>query len=87
MTVMPSNQSVEVTLDATFTAMVTGVGSSNFTYQWKRNGTIISGKTGNTLIIRNVTLDDNGMYSCTVINHYNDSSSSSVSLIVTGMCI
>ena len=85
MTVMPSSQSVEVTHNATFTTMVTGVGSNNFTYQWRHNGTIISGETGDTLIIINVMLHDTGVYSCTVMNQYGDSTSSSGSFVVTGM--
>ena len=84
MTVIPSSQSVEVTHNATFTTMVTGVGSNNFIYQWRHNGTIISGENGDTLIIRNVTLDNTGYYSCTVVNLYGDSNSSSATLVVTG---
>ena len=83
-TVMPSSQSVEVTLNATFTTMVTGVGSDDFTYQWRHSGTIISGETNSTLSITNVILNDTGMYDCTVMNQYGDSDSSSVSLTVTG---
>ena len=85
MTVMPSSQSVEVTHNATFTTMVTGVGSNNFTYQWRHNGIIISGETGNTLLIRNVTSHGAGMYNCTVLTQYGDSDSYSVLLIITGM--
>ena len=84
MTVMPSSQSVEVTHNATFTTMVTGVGSNNFTYQWRHNGTIIYEETMDTLIIRNVTLDNTGYYSCIVMNLYGDSNSSSATLVVTG---
>ena len=82
---MPSSQSVEVTHNATFTTMVTGVGSNNFTYQWRHNGTIISGETGDTLILTTLVPHDTGVYSCTVMNQYGDSDSSSVLLVVTGM--
>ena len=81
---MPSSQSVEVTHNATFTTMVTGVGSNNFTYQWRLNGTIISGETGDALIIRNVTLDNTGYYNCIAMNLHGDSNSSSATLVVTG---
>ena len=84
---MSSSQSVEVTLTATFTTMVTGVGSDDFTYQWRYNGTIISGETDSTLIITNVAPNDAGIYNCTVMNQYGDSNSSSVSLTVTGTYI
>ena len=87
MTVMPSSQSVEVTHNVTFTTMVTGVGSNSFTYQWRHNGTIISGETGDTLIIINLVPDDSGVYNCTVMNQYGDTASFSASLIVTGRYI
>ena len=83
-TVMPSNQRVEVTHNATFITMVTGVGSNSFIYQWRHNGTIINGTT-NILIISNVAPHNAGMYDCTVMNQYEDSDSSSASLIVTGI--
>ena len=82
---MPSSQSVEVTHNATFTTMVTGVGSNNFTYQWRYNGTIISGETGDTLILTNLVPHDTGVYSCTVMNQYGDSNLSSASLVVRSM--
>ena len=85
MTVKSSSQSVEVTHNVIFTTMVTGVGSNNFTYQWRHNGTIISGETGDTLIISNVTSDAGGVYKCTIMNQYGDSDSSLVLLFITGM--
>ena len=85
MTVLPSSQSVEVTHNATFVTMVTGVGSNNFTYQWRHNGTIISGETGNILIIANLMSSDSGTYSSTVMNQYGDSDLSSATLVVTSM--
>ena len=84
---MPSSQSVEVTLTATFTTMVTGVGSDDFTYQWRHNETIISGETEDTLIITNVMENDSGEYECIVTNQFGDVDSFSVSLTVTGMCV
>ena len=86
-TVIPSSQSVEVTLTATFTTMVTGVGSESFTYQWQHNRMNISGGTDKTLTIPNVTLTDAGVYTCVVMNQYGDSNSSLASLIVAGMYI
>ena len=84
MTVMPSSQSVEVTHDATFTTMVTGMGSNYFTYQWRHNGTIISGETGDTLVITNVMESNSGEYECIVTNEFGDTNrSNGVILIVT----
>ena len=84
-TVMPPSLSKEVTTTANFTTMVTGVGSDNFTYQWRHNGTIISGATNNTLILTNLMPNNTGEYNCTVINQYGDIASSVASLTVTGM--
>ena len=79
---MPSSQSVEVTLTATFTTMVTGVGSDNFTYQWRHNGTIISRETGDTLMITNVMESDSGEYECIVANQFGDSNTSPIVLLM-----
>ena len=82
MTVIPSSQSVEVTHNATFTTMVTGVGSNNFTYQWRHNGTIISGETGDTLVITNVMESNRGEYECIVDNQLGDTNSSNVVILM-----
>ena len=85
---IPSSQSVEVTHTAMFTATGSGVGVENFMYQWRHNGTIIAGETGDTLIIRNVMESDSGDYECSVANKYGDSSTSDVVvLIVISECI
>ena len=79
---MPSSQSVEVTHNATFTTMVTGVGSNNFTYQWRHNGTIISGETGDTLVITNVMESNSGEYECIVDNQLGDTDASNVVILM-----
>ena len=79
---MSSSQSVEVTLTATFTAMVTGMGSDNFTYQWRHNGTIISGETENTLMITNVMESNSGEYECIVTNQFGDTNTSNVVMLM-----
>jgi len=82
---MPSSQSLEVTHSAMFTTTVSGVGVENFMYQWRHNGTIISGETGDTLMITNVMEIDSGDYECIVTNEYGDNDTSDVVvLIVTG---
>ena len=81
---MPSSQSVEVTHNVTFTTMVTGVGSNSFTYQWRHNGTIISGETGDNLMIVNVMERDSGYYKCIVTNQFGyANASNAVVLTVT----
>ena len=82
MTVMSSSQSVEVTHNTTFTTAVTGVGSDSFTYQWRHNGTIISGETGDTLMITNVMESNSGEYDCTVSNQFGDSNTSDVVVLI-----
>ena len=81
---MPSSQSVtvELTFTATFTTMVTGVGSNNFTYQWRHNGTIISGETDDTLMITNVMDSDSGEYQCIVTNQFGDNDTSNVVVLI-----
>ena len=41
--VIPVNQSVEITLTATFTAIITGIGP--FKYQWQRGNQILTNET------------------------------------------
>ena len=86
----PSSQSVEVTKTATFTATVSGVGSSSFTYKWRRRQgrrhKIIEGETGPIYKVDKVSEKDHGQYSCYVENIYGDSAvSTTVHLIVTSM--
>jgi len=80
--VTPSSQSVEVTQTAMFTTTVSGVGVENFMYQWRYNGTIISGETGDTLMITNVMESDSGDYECIVTNQYGDSDTSDVVVLI-----
>ena len=82
MTVVTSSQSVEVTYNVTFTTMVTGVGSNSFTYQWRHNGTIISGETGDTLMITNVMESNSGNYECIVDNQIGDTNRSDVVMLI-----
>ena len=69
--VSPSNQSVEVTLDAEFTAVVTGVGP--FTYQWQRGNRILKKETSSTFTVHNVSQKDQRYYRCRVFNIFGDS--------------
>ena len=80
---MPSSQSVEVTHTVMFTATVSGVGVENFMYQWRHNGTNITGETRDTLMITNVMESDSGDYECIATNEYGDSDTSDVVLMVT----
>ena len=78
----PSSQSVEVTRAAIFTTTVSGVGVENFMYQWRYNGTNITGETGDTLMITNVMENDSGDYECSVTNEYGDAATAAANLTV-----
>ena len=67
----PSSQSVEVTLTAMFTAVVTGVGP--FTYQWQKGNKIMYKETGNTFTVHNASTEDQSHYRCRVFNIHGDS--------------
>ena len=79
---MPSSQSVEVTHTAMFTTTVSGVGMENFMYQWRHNRPIITGETGDTLMITDVMESDSGDYQCIVTNEYGDSDTSDVVVLM-----
>ena len=80
----PSSQSVEVTLTATFTAIVTGVGP--FTYQWQKGNKILHKQTGNTLTVYNASTEDQSHYRCRIFNiHGNSDISDRVWLQVISM--
>ena len=88
MTVTPSSPSVELTHDIRLFTTVTGVGSNNFTYQWRHNGTIISRETEDTLMITNVMESNSGEYECIVTNQFGDTNTSLiVMLLVTSELI
>ena len=69
-TVTPTNQSVEVTLTAKFTAIVTGAGP--FTYQWQKGNEILRGETSSTYTVYNASQKDQNYYSCSIYNVYGD---------------
>ena len=57
--VEPTNVVVGQGATATFTAAPLG-GSGNYAYQWYQNGTALSGQTGSSLALANVTTNMNG---------------------------
>ena len=79
---MPSSPSIELTHNITFTAIVTGVGSDNFNYQWRHDGSNITNQTANTLMITNVTESDGGVYECIVTNQFGDTNTSPVVMLM-----
>ncbi len=79
----PENQSL--TVGSTLTLVVEAKGN-NLTYQWKKDGKSLTGKTQPTLVISNVQMSDAGMYLCEVTNNcgISVSNSSTVSVIASG---
>lgn len=51
-----------------YTLHVAAVGSPEFSYQWKRNGTDLAGANGSSLVLDNVDFADSGDYSVVVSN-------------------
>lgn len=76
----PENQNL--TIGSTLTLVVEAKGN-NLTYQWKKNGKNLSGKTQPTLVISNIQMSDAGMYACEVTNSCGTSISNSAMVSVT----
>ena len=83
MLVAPSSQTVEVTFTAVFYAIVDGVGSKEFKYQWYHNGTIISGENEKNIVITNMTESKTGKYECVVTNCCNNTNKSGGILMIS----
>jgi hypothetical protein len=65
-TLQPHDQSATVGDTASFN--VTATGSPILTYQWKKNGVDLSGKTSPILLLNNVVAADSGQYTVRVTN-------------------
>jgi|GEM_PF-1140558 len=66
--IVPNTQNVHVTSNATFGALVTGEGP--FGYQWLHEGVELPFANASTLIVTNLQLADEGLYSVRVANVY-----------------
>ena len=67
-TIITSPQSQSINLGDNFSLGVFASGVPRPTYQWKKGGEILSGKTSNPLVINAVTDGDAGDYTCVVTN-------------------
>jgi len=83
LTVEPQTLDVEITQCARLTANVSGVGKERFEYQWKRNGSDMTGETKETLEFVCTAKNNGGIYECAVQNEYGDSKSSTAEVKVT----
>lgn len=77
----PSSQTSSVGNTATFSVVVTGTTPIN--YQWKKNGTNISGATNSSYTTPNLDISDNGnIYQCYITNCDGTISSNTATLTV-----
>ena len=64
-------------------SVVAGGTPTGLTYQWRRNGIVISGETGSTLTIQNISNSDIGVYNCTPSNSRGIANSATTTISVT----
>ena len=55
---------------AEFICVATGLGFSDFKYQWFLNNVPVNGEEKSNLVIRSVSETNTGDYSCSVLNPY-----------------
>ncbi len=77
-TTQPQSQSITVGQNVTFTAAAEG--AATLAYQWRFNGTNLSGATSTNLVITNVQSSHAGSYTIVVTN-FNGAETSSVALL------
>lgn len=79
----------EVTLDegksTGFVCIATGLGASDFKYQWLINNVSVTGENASTLVICIVSEDDIGNYICSVKNLYGTTSQSGTARLQLSM--
>lgn len=80
-TVAPASQAVFAGDRVTFAVEVTGFPAP--TYQWRRNGTVVSGATAATLTLASALATDAGSYTVTVTNALGTATSEPATLTVT----
>lgn len=78
----PSNVSVATGQSATFSVTATG---DSLTYQWRKNGTAISGAAAATYTISYAQANDAGSYDCVVTNSAGTVTTSAAVLTVIGV--
>ena len=80
MSVTPSSIAATEGDSITFTCLATGVGASNFTYEWLLNGSLINGVTEHSYSIT-VSKSIIGNYMCIVKNQFGGSSQSNIAIL------
>ena len=75
---------VEASTEGRLNCVANGYQADMFMYQWRLNGVGINDATNKTLVISSVIESDEGMYECTVTNHWGDMiTSNTTQLIIT----
>ena len=84
-TILPEQINIMSGESVEFNCMATGVGATDFEYQWFVNQRLIPGQHASTLIINDVTKADSGNYTCSVRNPYKGIGYSGIaSLLISG---
>ncbi len=84
-TTQPTSRTVTVGSSTTFTVVATG--TAPLTYQWRRNGTALSGATAASLTLSNVQLSDAASYTVTVTNSAGSLTSTAAVLTVNAAAV
>ncbi len=79
-TVQPQSQNVTAGTNLTLTVTVSG--SSTLNYQWRRNGTPISGATASSLLLPNIQFSDAAAYDVAVTNLAGQAASAAATITV-----
>jgi hypothetical protein len=79
----PTSQTANAGATVSFTAAATG--NPTPTYQWKKNGTAISGGTNATLTLTNVQSSDSGSYAMTATNSQGSATSNAATLTINSL--
>jgi hypothetical protein len=82
-TTQPGSQTVTAGSNVTFTVVATG--TPTLTYQWKKNGTNISGATSSSYSLNNVQTTNNGSYTVVVTNVAGSATSNAATLTVNNL--
>jgi len=80
-TAQPQDQNVFPGGSATFT--VTATGTAPLTYQWRKDGGVVSGATGSRLTLANAQTSDSGSYQVVVANALGSATSAVAMLLVS----
>jgi hypothetical protein len=81
-TTQPVSQTASTGATAMFTVMAAGAGP--YTYQWRRDGTMLTGATSATLVVANVQAANAGSYTVSVTNTGGASASSMPATLTVG---